>query len=58
MVVEKSVSHPCHHSAWQWNERCWVYGDTGILEMDWAMAGAQRYRGHRYGLRDGKDIFG
>jgi len=35
-VVGKSTSHHPRDSAWQRTELLWVYGDTGITEMDWA----------------------
>jgi len=35
-VLRKSVSdHRHHHSAWQSTELRRVYGDTGMMEMDW-----------------------
>jgi len=33
----KSVSHNHRHSAWQRTELRRVYGDTGMMEKDWAM---------------------
>jgi hypothetical protein len=36
VVVGKSVSHHHRHSAWQRSELRRVYGDTGMMEMDWA----------------------
>jgi len=35
-VAGKSVSHHHRHSAWHRTERWWVYGDSGITEVDWA----------------------
>jgi len=33
-ICRKMVRH--HHSAWEETERWRVYGDTGMMEMDWA----------------------
>jgi hypothetical protein len=35
-VAGKSVSHHHRHSAWQRTELRRVYGDTGMMETDWA----------------------
>jgi len=43
-VAGKSVFCHYRHTAWQRTERRWVYGDTGMTEMDWA-TGANRYTG-------------
>jgi hypothetical protein len=37
VVAGKSVSHHHCHSAWQKTELQLVYGDTGMMETDWAM---------------------
>jgi len=57
-VAGKSVSHHHRHSAWQRTERRRVYGDTGMMETDWATAGVRRYRGNGDGRSDGEYIFG
>ena len=36
-VVGKSVSHHHRHSTWQKTEQWREYGDTGMMEMDWAI---------------------
>jgi len=37
VVAGKSVSHHHRHSDWQRTEVRQVYGDTGMIETDWAM---------------------
>jgi hypothetical protein len=36
VVAGKSVSHHHRHSGWQRTELRRVYGDTGMMETDWA----------------------
>jgi hypothetical protein len=45
-IVENSVSQHHHQSAWQRTELPQVYGDTVMLDMDWAM-GASGFTGVR-----------
>ena len=58
VVAGISVSH--HHcpSAWRRTERRRVYGDSGMMDTDWAMAGVRRYRGSAEGRSDVEYIFG
>jgi hypothetical protein len=47
-VVEgKSISHHHCYSAWQRTELRRVYGDTGMMETDWA-TGAYRDQGYLF----------
>ena len=61
-MVGKSVSHHHHHrhSAVQRTEKWRAYGDPRMMEMDWAMAGVQRYSddGDRRGDRGCMQIQG
>jgi len=57
-MAGKFVSHHHRHSAWQRTELWRVYGDTGVMETDWATAGVRRYRGSGDVRNDGEYIFG
>jgi hypothetical protein len=57
-VARKSISHHLHHLAWQRTERQWVEGDTGLMDMAWAMAGVPKYIGSRDSQGSWEYIFG
>jgi len=56
-VTGKSVFHYHRNSGWQRTERRRVYGDTGMMETDWASPGVRRYRVSGDGRSDGEYIF-
>jgi len=58
VVARKSVSHHYRHSAGRRTKRRRVYGDTGMMETDWATAGVRRYRVNGDARSDREYIFG
>jgi len=58
VVAGKSGSHHHRHSAQQRTEGRRVYGNTSMMEKNWAMAGVPRYTGSGDGWSHGECIFG